>query len=180
MVTLVLAQTWMHPGFHATYNQFISNSGLLALRGREFDITLTYTVLDVNKDMVTLKINGTIVAQIQGKNVKKVVNTTVTVNPNWNNVSLPFLTKEKLDALKQKAKYECNNETCIFYIKGTQTIPNHNMLFKINGTETIDTNAMILKSAYLKMKLYIVKNNITRQIGLSISKVKLVEYGYGK
>ncbi len=174
LVAIAFAQGWMHPGFSATYYQEVKNTGLLALRGQEFVLNVTYEVIKVDNGMVTLKIYGNVSVVANGKKVSKPVNATVTVNPDWNNVSLPFLTPNKLKELEQKTKYTCKGTLCTFYVNVTQNIPNHGMKFVITGTEVIDRNLLILKEAKLNSVLYLIKNNQEKKIGTSQMYTKLV------
>jgi len=178
LATLTLAQGWMHPGFYATYSQIVKNSGLLSLRGKEFNMTVTYMVTKVNGDMITLNITGKLVALVGAKKIVKPINITITVNPNWKNVSLPLLTPKKFDELKKVAKHQCNGALCTFYLNATQRIPNHNILLKLTGKEIIDAKLLILKNSTMRIEAYVTRGNVTRSIGSSITFTKLLKYGY--
>ncbi|UXD21987.1 hypothetical protein IPA_00525 [Ignicoccus pacificus DSM 13166] len=175
LVGLVLAQPWAHPGFSATYHQTVKNTGLLALRGKSLDIYVTYEVIRVNGTKVTFRIygNATIVTT---KSTTKTINTTITVNPNWKNVSLPFLTESKFKELLEKAPHNCTGDICTFTLNLTQSLPGHNMLIVFKGYEKIDKNLLILQEAELTTKVYMVKGTTKRLIGTSVSTIELLKY----
>ena len=178
LAALVFAQPWMQEGFYAIYHQTVKNSGLFALRGQAYDLTLKYEVVKVySPNNITLRIVGNVTALINGRNVTRTLNTTVNLDPNWKNVSLPFLTTQKFnELLRNVPKYNKTGDIYTFEINISEPIPNHNMLFVAKGIEKINAKLMILTYSKIESVIYLTKNNSKRLAGTSIVTVTLKEY----
>jgi hypothetical protein len=101
---------------------------------------------------------------------------TLTVDPNWRNVSLPMLTPQKFKELMDELPHTCKGETCVFDINITQEIQSHNMILVGTGYEKVNKDTLLITEVNMDTKVYIVKANTQRLLGTSRVLMKLVSH----
>ena len=165
----VLAQPWAVPGFKAIYSYHASATGLLALRGKQIDGTVTYEFLNISDGYVKMNVTMNLTVKLLTGATKKLVKSTVTEVPI--NVSSVFLTEQALKNLKKNANVTCTNATCVVKIKVSKTL-NTGIKLSMSGYSVLDLKAMLLKETKSTMKVYA---NSGRLLGTLKTKIVLVK-----
>jgi len=169
LVASVLAQPWAVPGFEAIYSYHVSATGLLALKGKQIDGTVTYKFLNITDGYIKMNVTMNLTVKFLNGATKKLVKSTVAkVSINTSSV---FLTEQALKNLKKSANVTCTNATCMTKIEISRTL-NTGIKVSMKGYSIFDLKAMLLKESESTMRIYA---NNGRPLGVLKTKMVLIK-----
>jgi len=168
LALLVTAEPWAVPGFTLVYSYHVKASGLLSLRGKEVNGTITYVYLNTTGN--TIYVNMTVNANVTLPNGKIKVFKSSTIMKFRDDASLIFLTNKTLEGLRGQMR--CEDGYCTLNVSTEQAL-NTGAKVVLNATSKFDLKYMVMVESHSVLKMASLHGK--RALGTMTTEMRLVK-----
>ncbi len=164
-----LAYPWQKHGFTAVYSYEAKSYGLLALKVKGSEGTITFTFINITDGDIYYKVLMNITVFLGNKLHKTITNEMTLKVPL--NVSTIFITNETLEGMRKTGNLSCKGSTCI-YSATKELKVQKGIILMTKVKEVIDLKSMLAKEVVTKAYLRTAKGLV---LGRSVVVMKLVK-----